>query len=217
MSLFSRDETVGSSHYGDKRPSSFSADRISVTIRCNAVMSVTISPQLLGTGCAHNIWSLIISAVASALGLLLALPRRRPLWPNQPGRKVAPSWYLGTRTLFLPQRLLWAAIPIVTASTPCLAGAVLFGPNQPGRKFAPSWYVGTRTLFLPQRLLWVVIPAVTASKQCLVGAVLWNSGTISFSKYSRCRWLLPRLRYLGARGVRVGCSCGQNIAVITFL
>jgi hypothetical protein len=58
VSLFSRDETVGSSHYGDKWPSSFSADRSSVRIYCNAVMNVTISPQvlqLLGTGSADNI------------------------------------------------------------------------------------------------------------------------------------------------------------------
>jgi hypothetical protein len=132
MSLFSHYETVGSSHYYDKRPSSFSDDRIFFTIRCNAVMSVTISPQLLqllGTGWAHNIWSLVISAVASALGLLLALLLRRPLWPNQPGRKVAPSWYLGTRRVFLPLRLVWVAIPAVTASKLCLVWAVLWNSD----------------------------------------------------------------------------------------
>jgi hypothetical protein len=68
-------------------------------------MGVTVPPQMLqlvGSFSADNIWSV----VASVLGLLLALPRQRPLWPNQPGRKVVPSWYLGTKTVFLPLRLL---------------------------------------------------------------------------------------------------------------
>jgi hypothetical protein len=72
-------------------------------------MSVTIPPQvlqLLGSCSADTIWSLVISVVASVLGLLLVLPRQHPLWPNQPGRKVVPSWYLGTKTVFLPLRLL---------------------------------------------------------------------------------------------------------------